>query len=82
VEPPRGVEPRFADPSLPRQFYLSVNNWLLESISAFADNEQTTRIEELLRGTPEFELSDAALQAQEIIVEEVDLKLGLYFGLA
>jgi hypothetical protein len=78
---PGKVEIRFADPSLPRQFYLAANNWYLASIGAFADDERTTRIEELLRGTPEFEPTDAAIQAQELILEEVNLKLGLYFNL-
>jgi hypothetical protein len=75
------IEIRFADSSLPRQFYLAANNWMLTSISAFADEKPTARIEELLRGTPEFEPTDAGVQAQALILEEVDLKLGIYFNL-
>ena len=50
-------------------------------MAAFADKERHQRIEELLRGTPEFELTPAGIEAQELIQAEVDVKLGLYFNL-
>jgi hypothetical protein len=75
------VEIRFADASVPRQFFISSNNWFLDSMTAFADTDRQQRIEELLRGTPEFELTPNALKAGKLIQEEVDLKLGLYFSL-
>jgi hypothetical protein len=75
------VEIRYADVSIPRQFYMSANTWFVDSMAAFVDKEQHQRIEELLRGTPEFELTPAAIEAQELIRAEVDVKLGLYFNL-
>jgi hypothetical protein len=75
------VEVRYADASLPRQFFISWNTWFLDSMSAFADKDRERRIEELLRGAPEFELTPQVIEAQELIQAEVDLKLGLYFNL-
>lgn len=75
------VEIRYADASLPRQFFVSANNWFLESMTAFADKERGRRIEQLLRGAPEFEMTPQAIEASELIQAEVDLKLGLYFNL-
>jgi hypothetical protein len=75
------VEIRFADASLPRQFYISANNWFIESMNAFTDKGRQRRIEELLQGTPEFELTPKATEAQNLIQEEVDQKLRMYFSL-
>ena len=75
------IEIRFADPSLPRQFFLSANNWFLESIAAFTDETRTRRIEELLRGEPEFKATPKTIEAMKLIEAEVDVKLGLYFNL-
>lgn len=75
------VEIRYADASLPRQFFMSANTWFVDSMAAFTDEQRVQRIEGLLRGTPEFELTPAALEAQELIQAEVDLKLSLYFNL-
>jgi hypothetical protein len=75
------VEIRYADVSLPRQFFVSSNNWFLESMTAFSDNEREQRIEELLLGAPEFEVTPEAEEALRLIQAEVDLKLGLYFNL-
>jgi len=75
------VEIRFADASLPRQFFVSWNSWFLDSMAAFADKEREQRIEELLRGVPEFELTPEVIDAGQLIEAEVDLKLNLYFNL-
>ena len=75
------VEIRYADASLPRQFFVSANIRYLESMTAFADKDREQRIEELLRGAPEFELTPETVEAQRLIQAEVDLKLGLYFNL-
>jgi hypothetical protein len=75
------IEIRYADPSLPRQFFISANNWYLGSMAAFADEQPHERIKELLQGTPEFEETPEGLEAHGLIQEEVDLKLGLYFNL-
>ena len=75
------VEIRYADASLPRQFFISWNSWFLDSMTAFADKDREQRIEGLLQGAPEFELTPEAIEAQELIQAEVDLKLGLYFNL-
>lgn len=75
------VEIHYADASIPRQFYMSANTWFVDSMAAFADKEQHQRIEELLRGMPEFEMTPAGIEAQELIGAEVDVKLGLYFNL-
>src|SRR5271157_2415949 len=50
-------------------------------MTTFADRDREQRIEELLRGAPEFELTPEGIEAQELIQAEVDLKLGLYFNL-
>ena len=75
------VEIRYADVSLPRQFFIKANNSFLDSIAAFANKEQDQRISSLLRGAPEFELTPEAIEAQNLIQAEVDLKFGLYFNL-
>ena len=75
------VEIRYADVSLPRQFFIAANNWFLDSMAAFANEEQDQRISSLLRGAPEFELTPEAIEAQNLIEAEVDLKFGLYFNL-
>lgn len=75
------IDIRFADPTLPRQFFLVANNWFLNSMSAFADTGRTTQIEELVRGAPEFQPTERGVRAQELIHQEVDLKLALYFNL-
>ena len=75
------VEIRYADASLPRQFFMSANTWFVDSMATFTDKQAGQRIEGLLRGTPEFELTPAALEATELIQAEVDLKLSRYFNL-
>jgi hypothetical protein len=75
------VEIRFADPSVPRQYYMGLNNWILGSHEGLANRDpMAARIQELLRGTPEFG-QPAHSEAQVLIEEEVDLKLALYFNL-
>jgi hypothetical protein len=75
------VEIRYADVSLPRQFFIEANNGILDSMAAFANQEQDQRISSLLRGAPEFELTPEGIEAQNLIQAEVDLKFGLYFNL-
>ena len=75
------VEIRFADASLPRQFFVSWNSWFVDSMAAFTDEEPKRRIEELLRGAPEFELTPRTIEAGQLIEAEVDRKLDLYFNL-
>jgi hypothetical protein len=75
----REVTVRFADASLPRQFFLVANNWFLTSMEAFTDQTRGERIADLIRGLPEFEETEAGVEAQTLIEEEVDIKLGLYF---
>ena len=75
----REVTVRFADASLPRQFFLAANNWFLTSMEAFTDKAREERIADLIRGLPEFEETEAGNEAQVLIKEEVDLKLKIYF---
>jgi hypothetical protein len=75
------VEIRYADASLPRQFFIAANNWFLDSMAAFTNEEQNERIGSLLRGAPEFELTPEAIEAMTLIQAEVDLKFDLYFNL-
>lgn len=75
------VEVRFADPSIPRQFFVVANNHYLGSMETFASLDIREDLEQLLRGTPEFEVTDAGIEAHGLIETEVDLKLGVYFDL-
>jgi hypothetical protein len=75
------IEIRFADTSLPRQFFISSNSWLVDSMEAFSDKTRAEKVKELLRGQPEFELTQTALEAAELIDAEVQQKLQLYFDL-
>lgn len=69
----------YADPSLPRQFFIAANNWFLESAAIFPNKEPVDRIDGLLRGAPEFELNDRAKEALGLIREEARTKLNNYF---
>lgn len=76
------VHIRYADRSLPRQFFIATNNVHLESLEAFGDYEATRgRIEELIIGVPEFEWSEPGEQALRLIEDEVETKFRLYFNL-
>lgn len=75
------IEIRFADATLPRQFFIGHNSWLVDSMEAFTDKIPSQQIIELLRGQPEFELTPEALEATELIEAEVQQKLQLYFDL-
>ncbi len=76
------VDIRYADRSLPRQFFIATNNMYLGSLEAFGDHEATRRrIEELIRGTPEFEWSEAGEKALHLIEDEVATKFRSYFNL-
>jgi hypothetical protein len=75
------IEIRFADASLPRQFFISSNSWFVDSIEAFSDKARARKVRELLRGQPEFELTQEVLEATELIEAEVQQKVELYFDL-
>ncbi|OKI64343.1 hypothetical protein A6A27_25490 [Micromonospora sp. CB01531] len=75
------IEIRFADASLPRQFFISSNSWFVESMEAFSDKTRAEKTKELLRGQPEFELTPEVLEAAELIEAEVQQKVRLYFDL-
>jgi hypothetical protein len=74
------VQIRFADASLPRQFYLAANSWFVDFMHAFSDNSRTEQIERLVAGAPEFEKTAAGRDAMDLIELEVNQKLDLYFN--
>ena len=75
------IEIRFADASLPRQFFISSNSWFVDSFEAFTDETRAEKIKELLSGQPEFELTPEVHKAAELIEAEVQQKVQLYFDL-
>ena len=72
----------YADPSLPRQFFLVANNWHFGSSEMFGETDPTEPIIQLLKGAPEFEESAHGEEASELITQEVDAKFRAYFNLA
>jgi hypothetical protein len=74
------VEIRFADATIPRQYYTEFNNWLIDSRDALGDFDAAP-IEDLLRGEPEFVMSENITKASHLIDEKADLKLRSYFSL-
>lgn len=76
---PDGVEIRFADPSLPRQFYTTWNEQMLGSRDHFDGQGHGEEIVALLKGRPEFEEDPDLDAAEALIGAEVDHKLAAYF---
>lgn len=75
------IQIRYADPSLPRQFFIATNNWFLESRRVFEGCEDPDKIRKLLRGTPETAASPAGRRALALIEDEAATKLSAYFNL-
>ncbi|WEK58875.1 MAG: hypothetical protein P0Y52_04890 [Candidatus Brevundimonas phytovorans] len=76
------VEARFADKSLPRQFFTVFNDQLLGSMSLFQSfKDDGARIHALLADEPEGADTPKTREAWGLIEREVDLKLSAYFNL-
>lgn len=76
-----GVTIRFADQTIPRQYYLEVNQFVVGSAEIFADFDASERIIALLSahapGTEFPELEEVS----ELIRREIEIKLGAYYSL-
>lgn len=73
---------RFADKSIPRQYFVQANHWFMTSADLFESYEDTRKkIEDILRGTVESEESDQAQQAYDLIKREVEMKFSAYFSI-
>lgn len=75
------VEIRFADRSIPRQFFTVHNDQLLGSQHHFHDFNHSDEIMRLLKDEPEGVVTPNVMAAEPLIQEEVDLKLAAYFSL-
>lgn len=75
------VEIRFADRSIPRQFFTVHNDQLLGSEHHFRDFHHSDQILRLLEDEPEGVATANMLAADPLMQEEVDLKLAAYFSL-
>lgn len=77
----KAVEIKFADKSIPRQFFIAHNNTLINSRDLFSDYDASPKIIELLTGQPEGELTRNVQEASALIEHEADMKLGAYFSI-
>lgn len=75
------VEIRFADRSIPRQFFTVHNDQLLGSRHHFRDSHHSDEIMRLLKDEPEGVATPNMLAADPLMQKEVDLKLAAYFSL-
>lgn len=75
------VRVRFADPSIPRQYFLVANRWLLDSHESFHDHAGAKKISRLLRDVTLQENTELSEELSGLIGEEVALKLKNYYTL-
>lgn len=75
------VEIRFADKSIPRQFFTVHNDQLLGSKHHFRDFNHSEEILCLLKDEPEGVVTSNLETAEPLMREEADLKLAAYFSL-
>jgi len=75
------VEIRFADKSIPRQFFTVQNDLILLSQHQFSQFNHSTEILRLLEQEPEGVVTPNLEKAEPLIQAEVDLKLAAYFSL-
>lgn len=75
------VEIRFADKSIPRQFFTVHNDQLLGSKHHFRDFNHSKEILRLLKDEPEGVVTSKLETAKPLMCEEADLKLAAYFSL-
>jgi hypothetical protein len=75
------VEIRFADKSIPRQFFTVHNDQLLGSKHYFRDFNHSEEILRLLKDEPEGVVTSNLETAEPLMREEADLKLAAYFSL-
>lgn len=75
------VEIRFADKSIPRQFFTVHNDQLLGSKHHFRDFNHSEEILRLLKDEPEGVVTSNLETAEPLMREEADLKLAAYFSL-
>lgn len=75
------VEIRFADKSIPRQFFTVHNDRLLGSQYHFRDFNHSEEVLRLLKDEPEGEFTSNLEAAEPLMREEADLKLAAYFSL-
>lgn len=75
------VEVRFADKSIPRQFFTVHNDQLLGSQYHFRNFNHSDEIMRLLKHEPEGVATPNVLAADPLMQEEVNLKLAAYFSL-
>lgn len=77
---PERVAMRFKDRSIPRQYYLQENNTFMTSIETFDNFPHGKSIRDLLAGRDEVTPSDELIRAWDLIQQEADLKLGIYYN--
>ena len=75
------VEIRFADKSIPRQFFTIHNDLVLLSQHQFSEFDHSAEILRLLEQEPEGVVTPNLEKAEPLIQAEVDLKLAAYFSL-
>jgi len=71
----------FADRTIPRQFYLEFNQFVVGSSELFAEYEGKDRIVSLLRLHPEGTIFRELDEVSALIHKEVETKLGAYYSL-
>lgn len=72
-------ELRYADRSLPRQFFTAFNEFMVGSIRHFEDAPTADPLIAQLKGLPEFDYSDAHAALEAPLVAAADHKLAAYF---
>lgn len=75
------IELRYADRSLPRQFFTAFNEPMVGSISHFQSTDPVDPIIELLRTLPEFEYTEEHGAIEPFLERAADDKLVMYFNL-
>lgn len=79
---PRRVEIRFADRTLPRQFFSTWNEYVLDSVERYRGRDAAhAEILALLKGVDEWEPGPALEKAEGLIAAEADHKLAGYFSI-
>jgi len=78
----RRVEIRFADRTIPRQFFTAWNEYVLNSMNHFAGRDGTVReIIALLKGQDEWTVGPALEAVGPLVAAEADHKLAAYFSI-
>jgi len=75
-----GIDIRFGDATMPRQFFIAANNYYVDSMDTFSNFNLNDEIINLVRGEDEFTVSPQNINAMELIEKEVELKLTGYYN--